>query len=629
MTTYTQRWPSDISPNTCKFTRSRNDIDQSSPRTRQESFIAMGRPLWQAELTWLLPNTASLAKLMYFLEALSGFKGSVCIWDFAKPYPLGVVSTLPTHWALGSTVTLAAAVALNATSVQLSGLQASVTAVVQGQNIQVGHRIYQAKTTVVATSGGLATIYLATPMLEAVPAGDPVRLAQAATEMRLLNQNFDESSQAGQGLIVVSATFLETVADFAPSWILDAGDGPNGSPTLDIDFRNDRAYNAGASVSIASLLACARASTGFYTKADGTLVSFGNNVLRYGTNGLLLEESRTNILLRSQEFDNAAWTTSIASITANATTAPDGTATADKIVEAAATNSHYTQQNPVIGLGAVYSISVYAKAAERSAIELDLYDAGAAHLLGRAQFNLATGAVISNSAGTASITALANGWYHCKIAGVAATAATGAGFAQFFVLNGSFAANYAGDGTSGLYLWGAQLEAGAFITSYIPTTTSGASRAQDVVTFSDLTWFDPLAESVYAEWTDRTNVTVTATGLWNFGSSNSWSIGVNSGGAAGMGDAHTVFFLSGVATATGITNKTAFRLAPNDAAGSQNGSTATAITTAQAAAALSSSTLGLEGIWNNSNAMNTYLRRVAAFKSTLLSNTALKALSTL
>src|SRR5688572_8607654 len=66
-----------------------------------------------------------------------------------------------------------------------------------------------------------------------------------------------------------------------PGWVITSGAN---IPVLDIDFVNNRAYNAPFSVSIASLLTCTRASTGYYTWADGTLTSFAVDTLRYGTN---------------------------------------------------------------------------------------------------------------------------------------------------------------------------------------------------------------------------------------------------------------------------------------------------------------------------------------------------------
>lgn len=239
MTIINQRWPRDIAPESCRFGRSRNDVIQLSPRTRQEHVIAQGRPLWSADCSWALPNTEKLAKLRYWLEALEGFRGSAQLWDFASPYPYGLelVTTgsepsrifwtylgnrapwnwggLPSHWQLDATISVAANAAIGATSVQFSGLAASTIAAVQGQYIQIGRRLYLVAATAMTDGTGAVTIALAQPLLAAVTIGDPARLIEAACEMRLASQDWDSSARAGDGLIVVSAKFIETVQDFA------------------------------------------------------------------------------------------------------------------------------------------------------------------------------------------------------------------------------------------------------------------------------------------------------------------------------------------------------------------------------------------------------------------------------
>lgn len=234
-----QRWPRDICPQSCVFGRTRNDFRQESARTRKATVIRQGRPLYRAECTWALPRTQRLAKLRYWLEQLDGYNGSVQIWDFANPFPfglelatgptgLGVTRTLWTntgatsywtfngeisHWAVGATVTTTANAALGATTLALQGLQANRQAVVQGQYVQVGRRIYLAATNVTSSPTGTATITLDSPLLAAAPIGTVVRLAEAACEMQLINQNIDSTSRAGDGLTVVSASFIESVED--------------------------------------------------------------------------------------------------------------------------------------------------------------------------------------------------------------------------------------------------------------------------------------------------------------------------------------------------------------------------------------------------------------------------------
>ncbi len=221
--------------------------------------------------------------------------------------------------------------------------------------------------------------------------------------------------------------------------------------------------------------------------------------------GVLVEEARTNLLTYSEQFDNAAWTRgNIAAFgsgsIANAITAPDGTTTADKIVEAATTATHNMAQNATIVTATVYTYSVHAKAAERSWVCLE-GGGGAGGF--SVWFNLSTGAVgtiSGTTAGNVSIVALPNGWYRCIVTD---TSTSTSGAYRYFICDADNNQSYAGDGTSGLYLWGAQLEAGAFATSYIPTVASQVTRAADNISILTSAFpYSATAGTVVAEYFD-------------------------------------------------------------------------------------------------------------------------------
>ncbi|HRK98767.1 MAG TPA: hypothetical protein PLE43_09895, partial [Alphaproteobacteria bacterium] len=214
---------------------------------------------------------------------------------------------------------------------------------------------------------------------------------------------------------------------------------------------------------------------------------FDHDPVTHAPKGMLIEEARTNLFTRSSEFDNSAWAKISSNLTANAITAPDGTMTADKLASAANTNQHYIYQGSLT-LGTSYTISVYAKAAEETNFSLNL-----AYNSGGSNFNLSTGTITSTSFGTARMTSVGNGWFHCAIV-VTPTVAT----AALIQLRGR-ALIYTGDGTSGIYIWGAQLEQGAFPTSYIPTTTAAVTRAADALTMPTGSWYNANSGSLYAE----------------------------------------------------------------------------------------------------------------------------------
>lgn len=204
-----------------------------------------------------------------------------------------------------------------------------------------------------------------------------------------------------------------------------------------------------------------------------------------GQYGILCERAATNVCTRSQEFDNAAWTKNQTTISANATTAPDGTSTADKIVEDAVTNEHEViSATAAVTASQIYTASVYLKPAGRQQVELAM---GFGSNGVRLEIDLVTKTVdVAASYGggsyvSHSYTDLANGWVRLALTGRGDVADTSAVVAVKVLQDMTGSQIYAGDGTSGLYVWGAQHEIGRAATSYIPTTTAAATRARDEV----------------------------------------------------------------------------------------------------------------------------------------------------
>jgi hypothetical protein len=193
------------------------------------------------------------------------------------------------------------------------------------------------------------------------------------------------------------------------------------------------------------------------------------------------------LALYSQEFDNAEWIKTRTTVTANATASPDGATTADLIIPSVDNNTHFVNPSSFsFTSGTVYTWSVFAKASGYNFVNL-AFDLGAFASTGRrASFNLSNGTVAAVQSGvTASIIALADGWYRCSITATAnATASVARGY--FFVQSAGNAIpeSYAGDGISGIFIWQAQLETGSVATSPIVTTAGTASRVADVVSLT-------------------------------------------------------------------------------------------------------------------------------------------------
>jgi len=191
---------------------------------------------------------------------------------------------------------------------------------------------------------------------------------------------------------------------------------------------------------------------------------------------VLLPYSRTNLFLRSEEFDNAAWTKASLTVTPNATGAPDGTTNAEKIVENVSTNEHKLYQAVTAADNTTLTISCWGKAAERT--QLYLFFATKAGTFPGCMFDLVGGTVQQqNNGAVGTITAYPDGWYRCTCSASIASGGSSP-FAQILVIGPANSTNYLGNGTSGIYVFGAQLETppqGNAATPYIKTTTTAVT----------------------------------------------------------------------------------------------------------------------------------------------------------
>ena len=170
-----------------------------------------------------------------------------------------------------------------------------------------------------------------------------------------------------------------------------------------------------------------------------------------GCGKLILEPQRTNLAIRSQEFDNSIWTTnsSFATVTADATTSKWGTANADKIVATTGSTAHYIRQTNITVVADKYTFSVLAKKAEWNTIELRGTNFWASTPQG--VFNLNTGVVFSTANATATIEDWGDGWYLCTV--TATTNAIAGSNAKFQISIGNNNSLFvSGDNTSGLYV---------------------------------------------------------------------------------------------------------------------------------------------------------------------------------
>lgn len=286
--------------------------------------------------------------------------------------------------------------------------------------------------------------------------------------------------------------------------------------------------------------------------------------------GVLIEPSATNLLLHSADFSASAWDITRCTVVPDATTAPDGQTTADKLVEDTSSVSHYVRQVASVAAGVTHAFSVFAKAAERSCFMLHFGTSGP-----RAGFDLAAGTVYdTGNGGVGLIQPVGAGWYRCTVVGDSdETTEKG-----YIILDHGGTPNYTGDGVSGLYLWGAQLEAGAAPTSPIGTTTAAVTRAGDAIAlaggaFADL-WSAGAGTLFVTGAVLSTAATMTWATLGNGTAGTGLTVGTEAPGAGrlAVSDGGTVeVSLSPGAITAGVTTRIACAFADADFACTRDG----------------------------------------------------------
>jgi hypothetical protein len=260
-------------------------------------------------------------------------------------------------------------------------------------------------------------------------------------------------------------------------------------------------------------------SNGYIETINANLPRFDFSPTSVGTcRGLLIEETRTNIFLQSENFTVSPWVAIDCPVTANQTTAPSGVSTANRLLPNTANSQHYVYQLVSLVSGQTYTISIYAKpdGYKRFLLRESSFSGKSV------AFDVSTGAVVATNGATAPPpVAVGNGWYRCEMTFSAISSAntvlaivvlpdTGTSWA-----NASFAAN----GTSAIFAWGAQCDSitggnANFATSYIPTTTTSQTRNADVVTMTGSNFSDWWTSTIGAATARAQQISVSAISPW-------------------------------------------------------------------------------------------------------------------
>jgi hypothetical protein len=198
-----------------------------------------------------------------------------------------------------------------------------------------------------------------------------------------------------------------------------------------------------------------------------------------GCPSLLLEKQSTNLIKYSEQFDNTSgWTVSNGAVSANQTTSPDGTQNADLFNSTSQVNCAINNNPtpPSITAGVAYTFSLFIKNntfATGEYIAFNTTDNVTSELTARINpfdktiTNLSSNGSPAWSSLSSSVVDFGNGWSRYIIT---ATAANNSGAAVTY-LTATSAKN--------CYIWGFQCEASSYPTSYIPTTSSSATRVAD------------------------------------------------------------------------------------------------------------------------------------------------------
>lgn len=277
---------------------------------------------------------------------------------------------------------------------------------------------------------------------------------------------------------------------------------PNPAPGASIAFNF-----LSALATLDSRITYTRGTVATYVGADGYILRSTGNSPRFDfdpvtleNRGLLIEEARTNYAWPSADFSDANWTKSSATISTGTGVAPDGTTIPKFLIDAAASAAHNIRTDVVQSANQTWSASIFVKASTITQLHIQINDTST-NTCG-CLFDLSDQSITVLSAtgtGTAAVGYIeeyGDDWFRCIVVGHPAT--SGASTRMLVGLASGGSTSYLGTGTGEVFLWGAQLEVGAFPTSYVPTTSASVVRNADVCSVSSITpWYATPADISY------------------------------------------------------------------------------------------------------------------------------------
>ena len=348
----------------------------------------------------------------------------------------------------------------------------------------------------------------------------------AVTKTQVGLSNVDNTSDANKPVSTAQQAALDLKADRSSLNRQSLLDNP-----LCHLFKTNKLVDTSAPTSTDSDITFTRASTATYVDRYGIVKTAAVDTIREEKEGFLIEGASTNIIVYSEQFDNGAWPKSNINVTANATTAPDGTTSADLLTGVANTALTFQQKN--IANSTNYTFSLFVKNSTLTTDSRLNVNNGSVNF--NVFFNLVSGTITSVTAGfEGSIKTLDNGWFRVTATFLSDPSAS---IGTFYIVTSDQEAG-------AFYAWGAQIEDLGFASSYIPTVATAVTRLSDgasVVGFNNATRLDD-AFSISATYNAFGYQAFNR--LFNFGTSNfsadSASVFYNSTG--------NIFYLNGTDT---------------------------------------------------------------------------------
>lgn len=397
------------------------------------------------------------------------------------------------------------------------------------------------------------------------------------------------------------------------------------APAVDLQLASNGTsglcFVSGNATLCTSELTNADSSGGYCTDSSGLLHLIAANTLRIcGGTGLLVEESRQNLNIQSGNLANAAYTPVLVTATLNATTAPDGSVSAASLITTATAGFHQTNGTSfTVAASSNYTAEVFFKQDGWSFGYITSVPTGGIY---SASFNISTcsqsgfftGNTSNPTTGTQQYT---NGW--CRAWIVFPTGVAVSDQIQVGMLNasGNYTTGGSGDGTSGIFAWGAQVELGSFPTSYFPTTTVAATRSADNVQATGALL--AAYKSTGVTQATKTSALPSAANVQRLGASFNTSAALNPGQASGATIAaifngtterdatpgSSASYLLNTITTVGSFDATGDSIVANGGSETTSADTFPAVTTAN---------IGSTGI---SSYLDGYIQRLAVFSSRL------------